>query len=71
MDEELAGTNVKRSQSVSMSEGVRLDDSLSDYSVSGDVEVLSNLLKSLDSQNGGPGPVSTLLREMNIDPPKI
>ena len=85
MDEELAGTNVKQSQSVSMSEGVRLDDSnnqaidencialqsLSDYSVSGDVEVLSNLLKSLDSQNGGPGPVSTLLREMNIDPPKI
>mmetsp|Transcript_19822 Transcript_19822/g.24444 ORF Transcript_19822/g.24444 Transcript_19822/m.24444 type:complete len:843 (+) Transcript_19822:131-2659(+) len=33
------------------------------------VNVLSNLLESLDAQDGAPGPVSTLLKEMGIKAP--
>mmetsp|Transcript_12136 Transcript_12136/g.24978 ORF Transcript_12136/g.24978 Transcript_12136/m.24978 type:complete len:957 (-) Transcript_12136:161-3031(-) len=36
-----------------------------------DVEVISNLLRSLDAQGDGPGPVSNILREMSICPPRL
>lgn len=36
-----------------------------------DVEVISNLLRSLDAQGDGSGPVSNILHEMSICPPRL
>lgn len=38
----------------------------------GDVAILSNLLSSIDAQgDGGSGPVTNILREMGICPPRL
>ena len=36
-----------------------------------EIYVLSNLIQSLGASEGAPGPVSNILMEMGIDPPKL
>jgi hypothetical protein len=36
-----------------------------------EIYVLSNLIQSLGASEGAPGPVSNILTEMGIDPPKL
>lgn len=76
MDAELAGENLDRTfrvpsvRDVSNKPNMDTDEELPfDDPTAIQSNVLSNLLESLDAQDGKPGPVSTILNEMGIQAP--
>ena len=42
-----------------------------DAAMAENIEILSNLFKSLDAEGGASGPVQNILRELGIQPPKL
>jgi hypothetical protein len=49
----------------------KIDDDQLPGEAAEEIRVLSNLIQSLGASDGAPGPVSNILKEMGIDPPKI
>jgi hypothetical protein len=79
MDAELSGTKVERVRQLADRDGVAGNDgseseiaqivSTLDDDMMVDVDIISNLLKSLHAQGGGPGPLSNVLKDLGLDPP--
>ena len=64
LQEELQGSKVLRSN-----DNIELIESLDDLNspINVDMDVLKNILESYSSQNGMPGPASTLLQSLGIN----
>ena len=62
MDAELKATAASRAKETAEQQYTSIAD---------EARVLSNLLQSLGASEGAPGPVTNILKEMGVDPPKI
>lgn len=65
MDAELRATTAFREIAI------KKDDEQIPGEAAEDIHVLSNLIQSLGTSEGAPGPVSNILKEMGINPPKL
>lgn len=48
-----------------------LDADMDGQGISESAHVLSNLLRALQAEGGGPGPVRNMMREMGLEPPQV
>ena len=80
MDKELATKSLDRNISIRATLADGSNDSEDDHKIQDispedplahDIGIISNLLKSLDAQGGGSGPITTLLGEMGIEKPDL
>ena len=75
MDEELVGENLDREFKVPMEKSKSSESEKAtrvlpfDDPTAMKSNILSNLLESLEAQDGSPGPVSTILKEIGVKAP--